>query len=124
MRTDAGWLVAGFGDDPLMGAAAGAGSQGEGRFASPLEDVADLCCSLSIAAGEALALQTERTRAHARALARGWERHNVAGFVNGYVGLPGITGLIPESRVDVDVIVGELVARRAEQRPQGMGATR
>jgi maltokinase len=116
MRTDVGWLVAGFGDDPLMGAAAGAGSQGEGRFASPLEDVADLCCSLSIAAGEAVALQTQRTRAHARLLAQGWERHNVAAFVDGYVALPDISGLIPQSRDEFDAILSELLAARGADR--------
>jgi hypothetical protein len=112
MRTDRGWLVAGFGDDPLMGEAAGAGSQGEGRFASALEDVADLCCSLSIAAAEAVAFQTQRTRPHARLLAQGWERHNVAAFVGGYLSLDGISRLIPENRESVDVILGELVASR------------
>ena len=122
MRTDVGWLVAGFGDDPLMGAAAGAGSQGEGRFASPLEDVADLCCSLSIAAAEAVSLQTQRTRAHASVLAQGWERHNVAAFVDGYVKRPGISRLMPESPAEVDVILGELLATRGRQQPQDTGA--
>jgi len=122
MRTDVGWLVAGFGDDPLMGAAAGAGSQGEGRFASPLEDVADLCCSISITAEEAVSLQTQRTRANARVLAQGWERHNVAAFVSGYVSRPGITGLIPASRAEVDGILGELLAMRGRQQPQGTEA--
>jgi maltokinase len=112
MRTDGGWLVAGFGDDPLMGEAAGAGSQGEGRFASPLEDVADLCCSLSISAAEAVAFQTQRTRPHAVLLADGWERHNVAAFVGGYLSLSGISRLIPEAREDIDVILGGLLAAR------------
>jgi len=112
MRTDTGWLVAGFGDDPLMGEAAGAGSQGEGRFASALEDVADLCCSLSIAAAEAVAFQTQRTRSHARVLARGWERHNVAAFVSGYLSLSGISALVPETRGDVEARLSELLAAR------------
>jgi maltokinase len=114
MRTDEGWLVAGFGDDPLMGEAAGAGSQGEGRFASALEDVADLCCSLSIAAAEAVAFQTRRARPHARLLAEGWERHNVSAFVGGYLSLAGISRLVPEGRDDVEVMLGEMLeARRA-----------
>ena len=95
MRTDGGWLVAGFGDDPLMGAAAGAASQGEGRFASPLEDVADLCCSLQIATAEAVGLQTSRTRVHAELLARGWQAHNMAAFVSGYLAHAGIEELVP-----------------------------
>jgi predicted trehalose synthase len=112
MRTDGGWLVAGFGDDPLMGDAAGTGSLGEGRFASALEDVADLCCSLSIAASEAVAFQTPRTRPHARLLAHGWEWHNVAAFVDGYLSLVGISRLVPETREDVEGILGELLAAR------------
>jgi predicted trehalose synthase len=112
MRTDGGWLVAGFGDDPLMGEAAGAGSQGEGRFASALEDVADLCCSLSIAADEAVAFQTPRTRPHARLLAHGWERRNVAAFLSGYLSRSGISRLVPETREDVEAIVGGLLATR------------
>jgi maltokinase len=113
MRTDRGWLVAGFGDDPLMGAAAGAASQGEGRFASPLEDVADLCCSLQIAADEAVALQTSRTRAHAGLLAHGWQEHNMAAFVSGYLSHAGIEELVPGTREVVDAAVGTLLAARA-----------
>lgn len=115
MRTDGGWMVAGFGDDPLMGAAAGAASQGEGRFASPLEDVADLCCSLRIAAEEAVGLQTRSTRAHARLLGRGWQEHNMAAFVSGYLSTAGIEELVPGRREDVDAaLAGLLAARFAE----------
>jgi maltokinase len=117
MRTDGGWLVAGFGDDPLMGAAAGAASQGEGRFASPLEDVADLCCSLQIAADEAVAWQTRSTRAHARLLAKGWQDHNVAAFLSGYLATSGIETLVPGSRREVEVAVAELLAARAAPPP-------
>jgi predicted trehalose synthase len=113
MRSDGGWLVAGFGDDPLMGAAAGAASQGEGRFASPLEDVVDLCCSLRIAAAEALALQTRSTRAHARVLAQGWLAHNMAAFVSGYLSLAGIEGLIVATRQEFDAVLEQLLAARA-----------
>jgi len=112
MRTDSGWLVAGFGDDPLMGAAAGAASQGEGRFASPLEDVADLCCSLQIAAAEAVALQTRSTRAHAGVLAQGWLEHNIAAFVSGYMSMAGIERLIPGTRPDVDLALSVLRSAR------------
>lgn len=113
MRTDGGWLVAGFGDDPLMGSSAGAASQGEGRFASPLEDVADLCCSLEIASGEAVTLQTRSTAAHARVLAHGWQEHNIAALVSGYLSLPGIDALVPASRQDVDTALRALRSARA-----------
>lgn len=94
MRTDGGWLVAGFGDDPLMGESAGAASQGEPRFASPLEDIAVLCRSLGAAADEAVELQTTSTRTNAAALAVGWEKHNTAAFLRGYLGCAGIDRLI------------------------------
>jgi maltokinase len=114
MRTDGGWVVAGFGDDPLMGAAAGSGSQGEARFASPLEDVADLCRSLHLAASEEVDLQSSRTRAHAQVLARGWERHNIAAFVKGYVSLDGIDRLLPPSESRLEQMLGGLIAAREE----------
>ena len=116
MRTDGGWLVAGFGDDPLMGAAAGAASQGEGRYASPLEDVVDLCCSLQITASEAVELQTCSTRAHARLLAEGWWEHNVSAFLSGYLATAGIDMLVPGSRDDVEAVLGELFTERSSDR--------
>ena len=112
MRTDAGWLVAGFGDDPLMGASAGAASQGEGHFGSPLEDLADLCCSLGITAAEAVSLQARNTRPNARHLAAGWEQHNIDAFVNGYVSHPGIDPLIPPDRDVFDALLRSLMAQR------------
>jgi len=114
MRTDGGWMVAGFGDDPLMGAAAGSGSQGEARYASPLEDVADLCRSLHLVAAEAVELQPVRTRAHAQVLASGWERHNIAAFVKGYVSFAGIDRLLPDTEGKVDQMLGGLIAAREE----------
>ncbi len=77
MRTDAGWLVAGFGDDPLMGADAGSGSQRAPRYASAVEDIADICCSLRQVASGCLDLQPPSTAAHAELLAAGWERRNI-----------------------------------------------
>ena len=41
MRTDGGWIISGFGDDPLFAAATASGSVAA-RSGSPLEDVADM----------------------------------------------------------------------------------
>lgn len=124
MRTDGGWLVAGFGDDPLMGSAAGAASQGEGRFASPLEDVVDLCCSLQIAASEAVDLQTRSTRAHARLLGQGWWEHNVSALLSGYLATAGIDILVPGDPAEVRAVVARLLAARAGGGgPAGTGAS-
>ncbi len=122
MRTDGGWLVAGFGDDPLMGEAAGAASQGEGRFASPLEDLADLCCSLRLAADEAVALQTRGTRLNSRVLADGWQEHNTACFLSGYMAASGIEELVGSDVTEVSEALAALVASRSAPGDQGGGA--
>ncbi len=112
MRVDAGWLVAGFGDDPLIGAQAGAASQGEPRMGVPLEDVADLFISLEQVADEAALVQPPGTMAHARVLADGWVRHNRRSFLRGYLEIPGIGRLVPAGREEVDSIVASKVLDR------------
>ncbi|MGO9557847.1 MAG: hypothetical protein ACLPYW_02010 [Acidimicrobiales bacterium] len=112
MRVETGWLVAGFGDDPLIGPQAGAGSQGEPRRAVPLEDVADLFLSLRQVADEATALQPASTLAHALVLAEGWVRHNRGSFLRGYLEAPGITQLVPQQRVEVGTWLEERVVAR------------
>ena len=56
-RTDAGWIVGGFGDDPLIGKLGDSTQSREPRFVSPLEDLADLSYSLRQVAAEAVAAQ-------------------------------------------------------------------
>ena len=65
LRTDAGWIVAGFGDDPLIGKFGDSGERQEPRYASPLEDLADLSYSLRQVAAEAVAAQPAAARAQA-----------------------------------------------------------
>jgi maltokinase len=100
MRVDSGWLVAGFGDDPLIGAHAGAASQGEARMASPLEDVAAFFLSLEQAAEEATEIQPRANLAHARSLAAGWVGHNRATFLRGYLGNREISHLVPHTAAE------------------------
>lgn len=107
MRTDQGWVVAGFGDDPIIGSVPGA------RFASPLEDVADLWFSLRQVAAEAVAARPPGTKDQAQALARAWEQRNKAALVAGYLATAGITELVPGSVAQIEDELGRLVAGRS-----------
>jgi predicted trehalose synthase len=93
-RTDEGWLVTGFGDDPLIGRPAEAIEPGAARFASPLEDLADLSYSLRSVAAEAVAAQPVATWGPAGRLAKSWERRNRGAFLSGYLGASGIGELV------------------------------
>jgi maltokinase len=113
MRTDAGWLVAGFGDDPLMGADAGSGSQRAPRYASALEDIADICCSLRQVAFDCLDLQPPSTAAHAELLAAGWESRNIGEFIRGYLSTEGVGRFVPAAREDFDELLASLITARS-----------
>ena len=90
-RSDAGWIVGGFGDDPLIGRPAGAAAGREPRFVSPLEDLADMSYSLRQVAAEAVAAQPAVMWAQAERLAKSWERRNRGAFLSGYLGVEGIS---------------------------------
>lgn len=115
MRTDAGWLVAGFGDDPLLVVDAGTASTGEPVMSSPVEDLADMCFSLRQVAGESVGLQPRSTLAHARALAAGWERHNVNELLRGYRSVPEVLALVRLEAADLPDEVDRLVSGRADR---------
>lgn len=114
MRFDAGWLVAGFGDDPLLGEQAGWASQQDATRALPLQDVADLFVSLAQVAAEAVELQPPGVLAHSRQLAAGWVRHNADAFLSGYLATPGIAELVPPGREEVESWLRERVPGRLE----------
>lgn len=111
-RTDSGWIVAGFGDDPLIGRPDGTGGAAEARFASPLEDLADMSYSLRQVAAEALAAQPGVRWAQAERLARAWDRRNRGAFLSGYLGSDGISELVASERGEVVEAVKALVASR------------
>jgi hypothetical protein len=113
MRFEAGWLVAGFGDDPLM-SEAGSASQGGAKRGSVLSDISDLFVSFGQVAAEAVALQPPSTLTHSRRLASGWVRHNAGTFLDGYLATPGVERLLPIGREDiVRRLIGNVRARLA-----------
>ena len=112
MRTDAGWVVVGFGDDPLLQERLG--PRRRAARGSPLEDVADLCFALGEVADEACAAQGEGA-VRARALADAWARRNRAAFVEGYLETPGVDRLLPAGAGEVEDLLARLSAARAER---------
>ncbi len=112
-RTDAGWIVGGFGDDPLIGKLGDSTQSREPRFVSPLEDLADLSYSLRQVAAEAVAAQPAVTRVQAERLAKAWERRNRGSFLSGYLGVGGIGRLIALDRPAAAEAIKSLVTERA-----------
>lgn len=117
MRTDVGWIVVGFGDDPSR--AAGTEAFGRAlRGGTPLEDVADMCFSLEEVARSASEDQEEGS-ASAGELAGAWARRNAAAFVEGYLGTPGLGPLLPREPASVEALLAGLASvrrRRAGER--------
>lgn len=111
MRTDAGWLVVGFGDDPSR--AARLGPTGQGVIGTPLDDVADLFLSIDTVAAEAAARHAERERAGA--LSAAWARRNKAALLDGYLAVPGLARLLPPARDDVVLLLSALAEVRARR---------
>ena len=118
-RTDAGWIVGGFGDDPLIGKASDSDEPRQGLFASPLEDLADLSYSLRQVAAEAVAAQPAATRTQGERLAKAWERRNRGAFLSGYLGVGGIRRLVALDRPDAAEAVKSLVAARGDSQLEG-----
>lgn len=94
MRSDAGWLVSGFGDDPLFADVA-PGAPMPVHFGSPLEDIADMCFALSDVAHEALRLRPVAEQPFAEPLSEAWIRRNRAAFLRGYLEVEGVGRLLP-----------------------------
>jgi maltokinase len=111
MRTDAGWLVVGFGDDPS--GAARLGPEGRGAIGTPLDDVADLCLSVDAVAAEAAARHEGGPRAGQ--LADAWSRRNKAAILDGYLAVPGIARLLPSRRDDIVLLLSALAEVRARR---------
>jgi predicted trehalose synthase len=111
-RTDDGWVVAGFGDDPLIGRPSGFVERWEPCFASPLEDLADLSYSLRQVASEAVGAQPAVTWPQAARLAKAWERRNRGAFLGGYLGVAGTAELVGLDRSAAVEALKPLIAAR------------
>jgi maltokinase len=122
-RTEQGWYVTDFspGGKPATVAGTSWGDDGV-AFRSPLADVADLLWSLGAVADEAAAERDPTGREGLGELARAWERRNRQAFFAGYLGVAGISGLVPPGREAVRVLVSafelERVAARFSRRPR------
>ena len=91
-RTDQGWVVC---DCAPGGVLAGESSPGR---RTPLADVADLLYSMHQASTAAAAERDPAGRLGLSALGQAWETRNRRAFVTGYLGTPGIGGLVGPDR--------------------------
>ena len=114
MRTDGGWIISGFGDDPLFAMTGAAGSVIE-RNGSPLEDVADMFFALREVANEALRLRPSAERPYAEPLAHAWTRRNQGSFLRGYLEVEQISRLLPTEPALRDQLLTHFVVARAER---------
>jgi len=127
-RTEQGWYVTDFstGGRPVTGAgivpsaedgAGLPGSSGEDAvFRSPLADVADLLWSLGTVAADAAEERDPAGREGLDELAEAWEERNRRAFFAGYLGVAGISSLVPPSREAVRVLVTAFELERTAQR--------
>ena len=127
VRTEQGWYVADFrpggravtpvpadgaggGNDPVDGA-------GEGEaalFRSPLADVADMMWSFGHVATLAAAERDPTGREGLDELADAWEARNRRAFLAGYLGVPGISWLVPPGREALNIVTSSFELVRAE----------
>jgi maltokinase len=124
-RTEQGWYVADFstgGRPAIRGGMASddGGSEGaaaaEPAYRSPLADVADLLWSLGAVADDAAEERDPSGREGLSELAAAWEERNRRAFFAGYLGVAGISGLVPLGREAVSVIVSSFELERMAQR--------
>ena len=91
-RTDQGWMVSDCAPGGVL-----AGESVPGRR-TPLADVADLLWSMHRACTVAAAERDPNGRHGLAALGQAWEARNRRAFVSGYLGTPGIAGLVGPDR--------------------------
>jgi len=100
-RTEQGWYVVDFaaGGRPTSNAGAVVAPGGEGPvFRSPVADVADMLWSFGLVARTAADERDPSGREGLSELAQAWETRNRRAFLAGYLGVPGISGLVPPGR--------------------------
>jgi predicted trehalose synthase len=94
MRADVGWIVSGFGDDPLNIDPVSFTSVLAQR-GSPVEDLADMWFSIETNARDAVVQRPASERPLASLLAAAWVRRNQLAFLEGYAATPGVESLVP-----------------------------
>ena len=85
-------------------------------YRSPLADVADLLWSLGAVADDAAAERDPTGREGLGELAAAWEQRNRRAFFAGYLGVAGISGLVPPGREAVRVLVTAFELERVAAR--------
>ena len=106
-RTDHGWVVSDCAPGGVL-----AGQSTVGRR-TPLGDVADLLWSMHLASTVAAAERDPAGRLGLSALGQAWETRNRRAFVTGYLGTPGISGLVGPDRDLVRRLVSFLELARS-----------
>jgi len=96
-RTEQGWYVADFPSrPPAISAGSAPAPPGSGPvLRSPLADVADMLWSFGRVAVVAAEERDPSGSEGLRQMAEAWERRNRRAFFAGYLGVPGISGLVP-----------------------------
>jgi maltokinase len=128
-RTEQGWYVTDFSAAGRPVTTAGivdtpgeTGDGGEGPvYRSPLADVADLLWSLGTVAADAAVERDPDNREGLGELAEAWELRNRRAFFAGYLGVAGISGLVPPGREAVRVLVSAFELERVAARMAHQG---
>jgi maltokinase len=121
-RTEQGWYVTDFSAGGVPTTVAGIvedprAPDGDGSiYRSPLADVADLLWSLGAVAADAAAERDPSGREGLGELAQAWEVRNRRAFFAGYLGVAGISGLVPPGREAVRVLVSAFELERVATR--------
>jgi len=98
MRTDSGWYVLDFEGEPARP------KEERTAMTSPLKDVTAMVRSFQYAARFVLLERDDPEKARLDPMARAWELHNRAAFLDGYFTFPAIDALLPADEVDRSVV--------------------
>jgi len=104
-RTEQGWYVADFpSGPPAASAGTRVGPTGGALLRSPLADVADMLWSFGRVAVLAAEERDPTGQEGLRQLAGAWEQRNRRAFFAGYLGVPGISALVPPGYDAVELL--------------------
>lgn len=115
-RTEQGWYVVDFatGGRPTSMAGAVSDPDDDGPvYRSPLADVADMLWSLEHVATNAADERDPSGRDGLNELADAWVARNRRAFLAGYLGVPGISGLVPPGREALRILTASFELVRA-----------